>query len=94
MRKTVPFRGLSTPLVNNWRAREVSSGGEAREGLKQQVANPVLWEESVRYPAARGVERFIEIGPGRVLTGLLRSIDRKLKGASVRDLESLRKLTA
>lgn len=58
------------------------------------MSNPVLWEESVRYLAAQGVERFIEIGPGRVLTGLLRSIDRKLKGESVRDLESLRKLTA
>ena len=90
----VAFADLSIPLVNNWRAREVSSGGEAREGLKQQAANPVLWEESVRYLAAQGVERFIEIGPGRVLTGLLRSIDRNLKGESVRNLESLRKLTA
>ena len=85
MRKTVPFRGLSIPLVNNWRARE---------GLKQQAANPVPWEESARYPAAQGVERFIEIGPGRMLTGLLRSIDRNLKDESVRDLDSLRKLTA
>ncbi len=89
-----PFRDLAIPLIDNWRAREVSSGDEAREGLKQQVPNPVLWEESVRYLAAQGVERFIEIGPGRVLTGLLRSIDRKLAGESVRDLGSLRKLTS
>lgn len=88
----VPFGDLSIPLVNNWQAREVLSGDEAREGLKQQVPNPVLWEESVRYLASQGVERFIEIGPGRVLTGLLRSIDRGLKGESVRDLDSLRKL--
>ncbi len=88
-----PFSDLAIPLVNNWQAREVVSGGEAREGLKQQVPNPVLWEESVRYLASQGVERFIEIGPGRVLTGLLRSIDRGLKGESVRDLDSLKKLT-
>jgi [acyl-carrier-protein] S-malonyltransferase len=53
-----------------------------------------LWEESVKYLAAQGVERFIEIGPGRVLSGLLRSIDRELSAESVRDLDSLRKLTA
>lgn len=90
----VAFSDLSIPLVNNWQAREVSSGGDAREGLKQQVPNPVLWEESIRYLLSQGVERFIEIGPGRVLSGLLRNIDRSLKGESVRDLESLRKLTS
>ncbi len=89
----VPFRDLAIPLIDNWRAREASSGEEAREGLKRQVTSPVLWEESVRYLAAQGVERFVEIGPGRVLTGLLRSIDRGLKGESVRDFDSLRKLT-
>ena len=89
----ISFSDLSIPLINNWQAREVSSGDEAREGLKQQVPNPVLWEESVKYLAAQGVERFIEIGPGRVLSGLLRSIDRELSAESVRDLDSLRKLT-
>jgi len=90
----ISFSDLSIPLINNWRARQVSSGNEAREGLKQQVPNPVLWEESVRYLVAQGVERFIEIGPGRVLSGLLRSIDRELSAESVRDLDSLKKLTA
>ncbi len=89
----ISFNDLSIPLLNNWQAREVSSGNEAREGLKQQVPNPVLWEDSVRYLAAQGVERFIEIGPGRVLSGLLRSIDREFSAESVRDLDSFRKLT-
>lgn len=90
----ISFSDLTIPLINNWQAREVSSGNEAREGLKQQVPNPVLWEESVKYLVAQGVERFIEIGPGRVLSGLLRTIDRELSAESVRDLDSLRKLTA
>ena len=74
------FRDLETPLVNNWQAREIRTGAEAREGLYQQVPNPVRWEESVRRLAAQGVDRAIEAGPGKVLTGLLRAIDRHIKG--------------
>jgi len=73
------FRDLEIPLVNNWQAREIRTGAEAREGLYQQVPNPVRWEESVRRLAAHGVDRAIECGPGKVLTGLLRAIDRNIK---------------
>jgi [acyl-carrier-protein] S-malonyltransferase len=61
--------------------------------LKQQVPNPVRWEESIRYLAAQGVEHFIEVGPGKVLTGLLRGIDRSLRGSNVEDTKSLEALT-
>jgi [acyl-carrier-protein] S-malonyltransferase len=88
------MRDLQVPLVNNVCAREVTSAGQAREGLKQQVANPVRWEASMRLLAARGVERFIEAGPGKVLTGLLRNIDRGLNGVHVEDLATLEKLLA
>jgi [acyl-carrier-protein] S-malonyltransferase len=74
------FRDLSVPLINNWQAREIWSGDEAREGLYQQVPNPVLWADSVRTLAAFGVTRFIEVGAGGVLTGLLRNIDPALVG--------------
>ena len=73
------FRDLEIPLVNNWQAREIRTAAEAREGLYQQVPNPVRWEESMRYLAAQGVDRAIEAGPGKVLTGLLRAIDRDVK---------------
>jgi len=73
------FRDLEIPLVNNWQAREIRTAAEAREGLYQQVPNPVRWEESMRYLAAQGVDRAIEAGPGKVLTGLLRAIDRNVK---------------
>jgi len=74
------FADLAVPLVNNWQAREIRSGGEAREGLYQQVPNPVRWTESMRYLAAQGVTRFIEPGAGNVLCGLLRNIDPSLNG--------------
>jgi len=74
------FQDLSCPLVNNWRAAEVRTGAEAREGLYEQVPNPVRWEETVRHLAARGVTRCVEVGAGGVLTGLLRGIDPALTG--------------
>ena len=70
----VEFRDLACPLVNNWQAREVRTGAKAREGLYQQVPNPVRWVESVRLLAEHGVARAVETGAGGVLTGLLRSI--------------------
>jgi [acyl-carrier-protein] S-malonyltransferase len=74
------FRDLAVPLINNWQAREVRTGGEAREGLFQQVPNPVRWSDSMRALAAAGVTRCIEVGAGGVLTGLLRNIDPGLTG--------------
>ncbi len=74
------FRDLETPLVNNWQAREIRTGAEAREGLYQQVPNPVRWTDSIRVLAANGVTRFIEVGAGAVLTGLLKNIDSSLTG--------------
>jgi len=69
------FRDLAIPLVNNWQAREIVSAKDAREGLYQQVPNPVRWTESIRLLASKGVTRFIEVGAGSVLTGLVRNIE-------------------
>jgi [acyl-carrier-protein] S-malonyltransferase len=89
----VEFRDLEIPLVNNAGAKIIRTAAEAREGLKDQVPNPVRWEESMRLLAAEGVDRFVEVGPGRVLAGLLRSIDRGLAGQSVGDVASLEKFS-
>jgi [acyl-carrier-protein] S-malonyltransferase len=88
------FSDLNFPLVNNWQAQEVRTGAEARQGLYQQVPNPVRWAESIRYLAAQGVQRFVEVGPGGVLTGLLRSIDPSLRGFRFGDPADLEKLSA
>jgi [acyl-carrier-protein] S-malonyltransferase len=88
------FRDLSTLLVNNWEAREVRAGVHAREGLYHQVPNPVRWEQTVRWLAANGVTRFIEVGAGAVLTGLLRNIDPSLSGIKFGEAEDWSKLAA
>ncbi|MGI8742942.1 MAG: ACP S-malonyltransferase [Bryobacteraceae bacterium] len=88
------FRDLEIPLVNNWRAKPVRTGQEARQGLIEQVANPVLWSDSIRYLASQGVTRFIEIGAGGVLTGLLRNINPELQGLRFGEAEDKEKLDA
>ncbi len=88
------FADLICPLVNNWQAREVHSGAAAREGLYEQVPNPVRWADSIRYLASQGVQRCIEVGAGGVLTGLLRSIDPTLHGFRCGAPADLDKLSA
>lgn len=86
------FQELTCPLVNNWQAREIHTGAEAREGLYQQVPNPVRWAESMCYLAAQGVSRAIEVGAGGVLTGLLRGITPPIEGLRFGDPSGLEKL--
>jgi [acyl-carrier-protein] S-malonyltransferase len=89
------FRDLSIPLINNWAARCIDRGEEAREGLYEQIPNPVLWTDSMREMARRGIVHFVEAGPGAVLTGLARNIDPALRGAKFGgpgDLDNVRAL--
>ena len=90
----VTFRDLAIPLVNNWQARVIQSGAEAREGLYQQVPNPVRWAESIGMLAAQGVTKFIEVGAGGVLTGLLRNINPELQGAKFGEAADVEKVNA
>ncbi len=71
---TTTFADLRMPLVNNYEAREVRTGADAREGLYQQIPNTVRWEPAMRHLTEAGVDRWFEVGAGAVLTGLLRSI--------------------
>ena len=89
----IEFRDLTIPLVSNADAKMVRTGADARQGLKDQVPNPVRWEETIQLLASQGVESFLEVGPGRVLTGLLRGIDRGLNGQAVGDIASLEKIS-
>ena len=88
------FRDLEVPLVNNWQAREIRTGREAREGLYQQVPKPVRWTDSIRLLASKGVTRFVEVGAGGVLTGLLRGIDRSVVGVKFGEASDWEKLGA
>ena len=88
LRKT-NFNTLRVPMVTNADAEMVTSGDEARESLIRIVTLPVRWEESVRDLVEQGVNTFVEVGPGRVLTGLLRQIDRSVHVFNVEDEKSL-----
>jgi len=92
--QAVAFADLAFPLVNNVRAEVIETGGQARQGLMDQIPSPVLWEPSIRKLLSLGVERFVEVGPGRVLTGLLRQIERSAPASNVEDCKSLEKTLA
>ncbi len=85
----ITFRNLTTPIVTNVDAKTLSSGDEARDALVRQVSQPVRWLESVEFLISQGVQSLIEIGPGRVLSGLARQIDRNLRCVNVEDKVSL-----
>ena len=92
--QAIPFRDLEVPLVNNWQARVIHSGEEARQGLYEQVPNPVRWADSIQRLAAEGITRFIEVGAGGVLTGLLRNINPELQGAKFGETDDWEKVHA
>ena len=87
--RKVRFGPLRAPLVTNVDADTETSGEEARDALIRQVTMPVRWEESVRELIEEGVSTFVEVGPGRVLTGLLRQIERSVGTLNVEDEKSL-----
>lgn len=82
------------PLMNNVSAQVVNSASVVREGLKQQVTSPVRWEESIRRLRQEGVELFVEVGPGKVLSGLVRQIDRTAECLRVEDSATLAEVAA
>jgi [acyl-carrier-protein] S-malonyltransferase len=85
----IKFNDLAPPLVANVDARPNDSGDAARDALVRQVSQPVRWLESVEFLIAEGVQALVEIGPGKVLSGLARQIDRNLRCVNVEDKDSL-----
>jgi len=92
--EATPFADLSVPLINNVRAEEVRAGAAARRGLMDQIPSPVLWEDCIRRMLSAGVQAFVEVGPGRVLSALVRQMDRNAQIANVEDVKSLEKTEA
>ena len=76
--RATTFSNLQVPLVTNVDADTIETGDAARDALIRQVSMPVRWEESVRLLVDEGVTTFVEVGPGRVLTGRLRQIERSV----------------
>ncbi len=86
----ISFQDLRVPLVTNVDAAAIETGEEARDALVRQVSAPVRWRESIEFLVQEGVERFVEVGPGKVLSGLVRRINRDAASLNVEDTASLR----
>ena len=82
----VPMSDPQVPVIANTTAEPLTSAAALREELVQQLTRPVHWQRSVEYLRSQGVGGVIEFGPGRVLTGLVRRIDRSLTVRNVSDL--------
>lgn len=85
----IEVNDLRIPVVTNVEARINTSKERVKELLVAQVSSPVRWEDSVREMIRNGAEGFIEVGPGKVLTGLLRRIDSGRFAANVEDVKTL-----
>ena len=83
------FSELRYPLVTNVDAEIIRSAADARSALKRQVSRPVRWQETVQRLLDEGVRSFVEVGPGKVLLGLIRSIDKSVTMLNVEDEKSV-----
>lgn len=88
--KEVAFAAPAFPVISNVTAEPVADGATARRLLVEQLTSPVRWVDGIRALRAEGVDRFVEIGPGNVLTGLLRRIDRDAEGKALGTADAVR----
>lgn len=90
--KEVTIHPMKVPVVTNVEAKVNPSLERVKPLLVEQVSSPVRWEESMRWMVEEGIERVLEIGPGKVLSGLMRRIDPKIETGNVEDLQSLKRI--
>jgi [acyl-carrier-protein] S-malonyltransferase len=86
---SIAWTDLRMPLINNAEAKPIVKAGDIQASLVRQLPSSVLWEDSVKAMAATGVKTFVEIGPGTVLTGLIRRIVPDATTLNVNDPKSL-----
>jgi [acyl-carrier-protein] S-malonyltransferase len=84
----IGLKDAAIPIVANVTAQPMRSASEIKEKLIEQLYSPVLWEDSVQKMIDLGVDTFIEIGPGKVLSGLIKKVNRSVKTYAVSDEES------
>ena len=88
---TLTFNEMQIPVVFNSSAKELEPGTSIAKMLEKQVMSSVYFEDSIRYMISKGVDTIIEIGPGKVLSGFIRKIDKSIKTYQVEDQASLEK---
>ncbi len=89
--KDIELSDMKVPVLTNVTGDYVNDVSEIKELLKKQVMSSVMWEDTIRNMINDGVDTFIEIGPGKVLSGFVKKIDRKVNILNVEDLKSLNK---
>ncbi len=80
------------PVISNVTAQEAVKAGDIRELLIKQIVSPVKWVESVEYMKSKGAVKFVEAGPGAVLSGLIKKTDRSLECVNIDKFEDIKKL--
>ena len=86
------FESPSLPVIGNVTALPLTTPEEVKTELKKQLLSPILWQRSIEYMIKQGVTIFIEIGPGRVLTGLIKRINKEVNTQNIGDLVAIKAL--
>lgn len=89
---SIPFKNPVVPIVANTSAQPLTTGEAIKAELLQQLCNSVQWQKSIEYMLGQGVTTFIEIGPGKVLTGLIKRINKSVKTLNIGDAETIKNL--
>jgi [acyl-carrier-protein] S-malonyltransferase len=86
----VTFKDLSVPIIANVTAQPLTGGSQIKDELLKQLCNGVQWQRSVEYMVQQGVGKFIEIGPGKVLAGLIKRISRDVSMMNIGDANAVK----
>ncbi len=85
----IEFKSPQISLVNNADAMFLNDRDSIKNSLIRQLSNPLLWEDSIRAIVDSGIDTFVEVGPGKVLSGLIKRIESSVKALNVEDMKSL-----
>ena len=89
--KGVNFEELTVPLVANYHAKMITNSHDLKEALERQLESPVLWVDSILEMKSQGIDTFVEVGPGKILSSLVKRIIGGTKLYNVEDRASLDK---
>jgi [acyl-carrier-protein] S-malonyltransferase len=88
----ISVNDLKIPVVTNVEAEANTLKDRVKGLLVAQVSSPVRWEESMRKMIEKGVEQFLEVGPGKVLSGLMKRINNRVETKNIEDLKTLKSM--
>jgi [acyl-carrier-protein] S-malonyltransferase len=89
---TIDFQDPAVPIIANVTAQPLTTAEQVKAELLSQLCNGVQWQRSIEYMVDEGMSTFIEIGPGKVLSGLIKRINKNVKTINIGDAEAIRSL--